>query len=79
MTEFAAIRLNSYSYIRDNNDENKRVKDTEKSVIRRKIKFEDYENCLEANQLEKEIKHLEKNKFYTDDLKENNKEFIRKN
>ena len=26
-----------------------------KSVIKQKLKFEDYKNCLEENQLEKEI------------------------
>ena len=32
-------------------------------VIKRKLKFEDYKNCLEAAQLENKTNHLEKNKF----------------
>ena len=35
---------------------NKRNKAT--CVIKRKLKFEDYENCLQAYQLENKINHL---------------------
>ena len=47
-------------------------------VIKGKLKFEDYTNLLQANQLEKEIKPLEKSKLDIDSLKENHKEFIKK-
>ena len=50
MTEFAVL-----SYITDNNDENIKAKDIVKSVIKRKLKFEDYKNFLKANQFLKEI------------------------
>ena len=50
MTEFAVL-----SYITDNNDENIKAKDIEKSVIKRKLEFEDYKNFLKANQFLKEI------------------------
>ena len=43
------------------------------------LKFEDYKNLLEANQLENEINHLENDKLDVDGLKENLKEFIRNN
>ena len=33
---------------------------TKKCVIKRKIKFENYSNCLETTQLEKRINYLEK-------------------
>ena len=36
-------------------------KDTKKCVIKRKLKFENYKNCLEATQLDNKIKYLEKN------------------
>ena len=36
-------------------NENKKAKDTKKCIIKRNIKFKDYKNCLEANQLENEI------------------------
>ena len=38
-------------------------------LIKRKLKFENYKNCLEATQLEDKISHLEKNKINMDSLK----------
>ena len=32
----------------------------QKTVIKRKLKFENYKNCLEATQLENKINHLQK-------------------
>ena len=52
---------------------------TQKSVIKRKLKFENYKNCLEATQLENKINHLEKNKIDIDRIKENHKQFIKNN
>ena len=37
----------------------KKVKGTEKWVIKRKLKFENYKNCLEATQLGNKIHHLQ--------------------
>ena len=37
-------------------------------VIKRKLKFENYKNSLEATQLENKISHLKKNKIYLDSL-----------
>ena len=37
--------------------------------MKRKLKFEDYKKCLEANQLENKINQLEKTKFIQRDLK----------
>lgn len=47
----------TWSYFIDYSNENKIVKGTKKRII----KFEDYTNCLEANQFENEIDHPEKN------------------
>ena len=58
MREFAALR----------NDENKKAKDQEKSIIKRKLKFEDDKHCLEATQLENKINQLEKNKLDINNL-----------
>ena len=44
-----------------------------------KLKFKDYENHLQANQVKNEISHLESHKLDVDSLKENLKEFIRSN
>ena len=40
----------------------------QKIVIKYILKLEDYKHCLEANQLENKIKHLEKNKLYVDKI-----------
>ena len=50
----------TYSYSKDNNDEDKKAKGTTKCLIKRNLKFQDYENCLEALQIENRINHLEK-------------------
>ena len=63
MTEFGPLRPKIYSYFTGDNDENKKTKVIKNCVIKQKLKFEDYENCLEANQLEKEISNLEKKNF----------------
>ena len=57
----------------------KKTKDTKKFVIKQELKFLDYKNCLEANRLQNEINHLEKNNIDVDSLKENHKEFSKDN
>ena len=75
MKYFVRLRAKTYNYLKDNNDEDKKAKDTKKCVIKRKLKFQDYKNCLEAAQIENKIKHLEKNKTDVESLKE----FIKNN
>ena len=57
----------------------KKAKGTKKCVIKRKLKFEDYKNCLEAAQIENIINHLERNKIGIVSLKEDHVEFIKNN
>ena len=52
---------------------------TVKCVIKRKLKFENYKNCLEATQPENKINYLEMDKIDIDSIKENHKEFIKSN
>ena len=53
------IKSKTYSYLKDNNDKDKRKKKgTEKCDLKRELKFEDYKNCLEAAQIENETNHL---------------------
>ena len=47
----------------------KKEKNTKKCVIRGKIKFEDYKNCLEATHIENKINYLEKRKLIEKFLK----------
>ena len=62
--EFVRLRSKTYCYLIDNDSEDKKAKVTKKCVIKRKLKIEDYKNCLEATQLENKINHLERNEMY---------------
>ena len=52
MAEFIVLRSKTYSYLRNDNDKNKKTKGTKKCVIKKNTEFEDYEYCLEVTQLE---------------------------
>ena len=78
MTKFVGLRTKTYSCLIDDGSENKKEKGTKKCVIK-KLTFENYINCLDATQLEREINYLEKNKINIDSLKKNHKPFIRNN
>ena len=51
MKEFVGLRGKSYSYLIDDGSEDLKVKDTKNCVMKRKLRFKNYENCLEASQL----------------------------
>ena len=63
LTKFVGLRAKTYIYMIDNSSENKKAKGTKKCVIKRKLKFKNYKNCLVATQLENKINYLEKNKI----------------
>ena len=63
MKEFVGKRAKTYSYLKENNDEDKKAKGTKKSFIQRKLKFQDYKNILEVAQIENKINNLEKIKL----------------
>ena len=46
ITEFVALRPKTYSYLTDDCKEDKKAKGTKKCMIKRMIKFNDYNNCL---------------------------------
>ena len=62
MTELIRLRAETYSYLTDDDFENKKSKGAKSCFIKGKSKFEDYKNCLDATQLEHKINHLEKYK-----------------
>ena len=70
LTKFVGLRAKTYSYLIDDGIEDKKAKSTKKCVIKRKLKFQNYKNCLEATQLENKINYLEKNKIDIDNIKE---------
>ena len=78
MTKFVALRGETYSYLIDDGSEDKKAKDTKKCVIKTKLKFENYRNCLEETQLQNKINYLEKIKLAQIVLK-SYKQFIRNN
>ena len=62
LKELATLRATTYSYLTDNNNEDKKAKSTKKCAVKWKLKFEDYKHCLEATQLENKTNHLDKKK-----------------
>ena len=62
MTKFVWLRAKTNSYLIDDGSEIKKAKDAKKCVTKRKLKFENYKNSLEATQLDNRINYLDKNK-----------------
>ena len=46
MKEICALRAETYAYIMDDDSEKKKAKGTKKCVIKRRLLFEDYKDCL---------------------------------
>ena len=46
MKRFIGLRVKIYIYLKDNNDEDKRAKETKKFVLKRKLKFQSYKKCF---------------------------------
>ena len=65
MKEFTAMRAKTYSYLGRNNNEDKRIKDSKKSFVELKLKFEDYKKQLQVNRPENKINQRKK-KIKTD-------------
>ena len=56
MREFVGLRAKAYSDLIDDSSEDNNTTGTKKCVIKRKLKFKDYKNCLEATKLENKKK-----------------------
>ena len=63
MTKFVGLRTKTYSYFINDGSEDRIAKGTIKYVVKRKLKFENYQNCLEVTQLDNEIIYLKKLKL----------------
>ena len=48
-TEFVALEPKTYSYLMDDGGSDKKSKGTKKCVIKRRLKFNDYKDCLLNN------------------------------
>ena len=55
MIKFVGLRAKTYSYLIDDDSEDQKGIGTKKCVIKRKLKFENNKNCLEATQLDNKI------------------------
>ena len=51
MTEFVALRPKTYSYLMDNGGNDKTAKGTQKCVTKRRLKFNDYKDCVLNNEI----------------------------
>ena len=51
MTEFVALKPKTYSYLTDDCEEDKKAKGTKKCIIKRRLKFSDYKDCLLNNEI----------------------------
>ena len=60
MTKFVGLKAKTYSHLLDEGSEDKKVKSTKKYVMKRKLKFKNYKNCLEATHFENKMNYLEK-------------------
>ena len=73
--KFVILRPKTNSYLTDDNDENKKLKDTKKCVTNLIL----LQNRLEAKQLKKyKTNYQEQNKLDLDSLRETHKEFMKK-
>ena len=51
LTEFFALRPKAYSYVMDDGCSDKNAKGAKKCVIKRRLKFNDYKDCLLNNEI----------------------------
>ena len=77
MKNIVWLRGKSYSYLNDNNDEDKKANGTKKCVMKRNVKFRDYKKCLKLSQIKSKINYLEKKKTNEYCLIEDKKEFFK--
>ena len=51
VTEFVALRPKTFSYLIDDGNSDKKAKGTKKCVIKQRLKFNGYRNCLLNNEI----------------------------
>ena len=62
VTKFVGLRAKAYSFLIDDSDKDKKTKGTTKCVMKNP-EFENYKNCVEAAQLDNNVKNPEKRKL----------------
>ena len=71
--KLVSLRAKTYSYLKVNNDDDKKAKGTNRYLIKRKLKIKDCKKLLKASQIENKINYLEKKIIDIDCLKEEKK------
>ena len=79
MKKFVGLIAKTHSYLKDNDDENKKAKGAKKCVIKRNLKFSDYKKSLKASQIDNKINYLEKMQIDVDCFKDDKKELVKTN
>ena len=79
MRKFIGLRSKTVGYLKENGDEYRKSKGTKQCVIKRILKFQDYQNCLKASQIINTANHSEKKEIKEDFLKEDQRKFIERN
>ena len=72
MKEFCAIRPKTYSYLMDDDSEDKKSKGTKKCVLKRELMLENYTDCLLNDKIILKSQQRFKNdhhKVYTEEVK----------
>ena len=64
MTKFFPLRSNKYPYLTDDGNSDKKTKGTKKYVVKRKLKFNHYENCLLDNETKSKSQQRYKTETY---------------
>ena len=77
--EFVGLKVKTYSYLKDNNDEYKKAKETKSFVIKRKLKFEYYKKLFRSSSNREKNTLFKKKQTDVDSLREDQKEFIKNN
>ena len=73
MTEFAALRPKTYSYLMKDDGKhvtNKKAKGTKKCVIKRILKLNDYKDCLLNIEIKLKSQQSEAHNIYTEEVNE---------
>ena len=73
MKEFVGLGAKTYAYLMDGDSEKKKAKRTKKCVIKRILKFNDYEDCLLHNKI-----ILKSQQRFTSDYHDVNSKWINK-
>ena len=71
VTKFVALRPKTYSYLTNDCEEDKKAKGAKKCVIKRRLKFNDYKDCLLNNQIVLKPQQIFKNTrhdLYTEEI-----------